>query len=273
MARPCSIDQVSVKFEDEAARARRELADVQRELARTLAVAARVHQSLLPNPIDDPRIRVDVKYLPIDAVGGDYCQVRLPGSDVCYITVCDVCGHGIGPSLLATRVSSEVRHSILDQLSPAEIVRDLNDFVVRELSEADLFVTFFAARIDLKHKTLTYSGAGHPAALHLRPGEGLVAELTSQNLLVGVQLECLGANPEDVQALRSGDRILFYTDGLTEATDSQGRLLGSEGLARVGCEMMDVPIFEMASKILGGVADFRDGPPNDDMTLLVAEIP
>jgi serine phosphatase RsbU (regulator of sigma subunit) len=61
-----------------------------------LQLAAKVHRSLLPLPVRTDRIEVDVRYLPVDEVGGDYCQVRFPSENICYITICDVTGHGIG---------------------------------------------------------------------------------------------------------------------------------------------------------------------------------
>ena len=88
-----------------------------------------VHRSLLPQPVRHHRLQVDVRYLPYDDIGGDYCQVRFVDSDTCYITMCDVVGHGVHAALLATRVSSEVRHWILERRAPSDIVRLLNRFI------------------------------------------------------------------------------------------------------------------------------------------------
>ena len=108
-----------------------ELQAVRRELERReqmwesqLNIAARVHRSLLPKSVSHPRIEVEVRYVPMEAVGGDYCQVLFPVDSQCYVTLCDVTGHGIGPALLATRVSGYVRQLVMQQLRPVQIVEN-----------------------------------------------------------------------------------------------------------------------------------------------------
>ena len=170
-----------------------ELSAVKRELERRdqawqgqLQIAARVHESLLPRPVRHPQIDIDTRYVPVDRVGGDYCQVLFPDESICYVTMCDVAGHGVGPALLATRVSSEVRRLVLDRLRPMEIVQGLNAFIVDHFRDAELFLSFFAAKLDLTRRLLTYSGAGHPGPFLIREGSEPIEVLESQNLLVGV---------------------------------------------------------------------------------------
>ena len=203
--------------------------------------------------------------------GGDYYQVRFADRDTCYITMCDVTGHGIGASALAARVSSEVRHFIMDGLRPSDIVKALNTFILEYFQNTELFLTFIAARIDLKNRRLIYSGAGHPGPLLVHPNLD-VELLASQNPLIGVFDEVLSDDPERSLQLEPGDRLLLYTDGISETTDATGRELGAAGLARIGVEAMGVGLFEMADQILAQVDQRRHGPAKDDKTLIVAEI-
>ncbi len=260
------------QLQEEVAAARRELTTFRRAAEFQRQIASQVHRSLLPRPIRHSRLNVDVRYLPIEAVGGDYCQVRFPDPSSCYVTMCDAAWHGIGPSLLAARVSSEVRHFIMDCLSPSEIVRSLNDFILEYFRETQLLLSFIAAQIDLNKGTITYSGARHPAILHLRPGKGLVEPLSSQNMVIGVDRECLADQPEDTRSLASGDRLVFYTDGITETTNSRRCKLGEEGLARIASYALSVDLFNMADKVFDQVSKFRFGPPRDDMTLIALEM-
>ena len=244
----------------------------EQEMRRQLELAAEVHRSLLPQPVRHDSIYVDVRYTPIQQVGGDYCQVRFVDGDACYITISDVTGHGIGASALASRVSSEVRHLIFEHLAPSEIVQSLNAFVFEYFGNTELFLSFIAARIELNARTLTYSGAGHPGPLLIRRANRTVRTLASQNLLIGVIENVLDDEPEHSVQLEQGDRLLFYTDGLIETADASGRQLGVSGLARIGSDAMKLDLFDMADHILAEVDSYRAEPVTDDRTLIVVEM-
>ena len=242
------------------------------EVAAGSQLAAKVHRSLLPSPVRHPQIDVDVRYLPVDNVSGNYCQVRFPVPTICYITICEVRGHGITPSLLATRVSSEVKHFISDRLRPMAIVRELNEFIYENFQDVNVSLSFIAAQIDLDHRTISYSGAGHPGVLLLPSEGGRVCSLDSQNSLIGVSESCLSEEPEHTRALAEGDRLLFYTSGLLRAADAEGRPFGQAGLEQIASDVLSVGTFAMADLILEEVARFRNGRPKTDKTLIVAEI-
>jgi len=235
-----------------------------------LNLATKIHRTLLPQPVHSDRIEVDVRYVPFEKVGGDYCQVRFFDKDTCYITMCDVTGHGVQGALLATRVSSEVRHWILEGQPPRTIVQLLNSFIYEHFAETDMFVTFIASRIDLERRQITWSGAGHPSPLLIRSDGTTVERLPSQNVIIGVQQKCLDDEPEHTLGLNPGDRLVFHTDGLMETADSTREQLGIDGLVRLATVAMCVELFDMADQILDQVAEY--GPTTDDRTLIVAEI-
>ncbi len=264
-----SIEQLEAELET----SRREMERREQMWESQLNIAARVHRSLLPKPVFHPRIEVEVRYVPMEAVGGDYCQVLFPVDSQCYITLCDVTGHGIGPALLATRVSSYVRQLVMQQLRPMQIVENLNSFVVEHFSDTGLqILSFFVAQIHLENGTVTYSGAGHPGPLLIRRDDEHTEVLASQNMLIGVQDRCLREHPEDVRSIAPGDRLFFFTDGLTESKGANGAMLGSDGLQRILDETTAATVSELADCIQQQVTEFRHGPPHDDMTLIVAEL-
>ncbi len=244
--------------------------DSAKSLDLDLNLAAKIHRTLLPQPLRDDRIEVDVRYVPFEKVGGDYCQVRFFDKDTCYITMCDVVGHGVQGALLATRVSSEVRHWIRKGQPPRTIVQMLNSFIYDHFAEISMFLTFIASRIDLERRQITWSGAGHPSPLLIRSDGTTVEQLRSQNPLIGVQEECLEDEPEHTLSLNPGDRLVFHTDGLMETSDSTRKQLGIDGLASLATVAMRVELFDMADQILDQVA--QHGPATDDITLIVAEI-
>ena len=250
----------------------RELETLRMKQRARLTIAADAHQSLLPGPVRRDSIWVDVRYVPIEEVGGDYCQVRFPDPRTCYITMCDVMGHGVGAAILATRVSSEVRYGITYGREPRDIVRSLERFMRQFFADSELFFTFVAARIDLDRMELTYSGAGHPSPLLIRPDENSYRGLTSQNPIVGLGTPDLENVRQDAVALRAGDRLVFFTDGLFEVNNSNGRQLGIDGLARVVRNAADCDLFETADVVLDRIRQYEAGPNTDDQTLIVAEL-
>jgi sigma-B regulation protein RsbU (phosphoserine phosphatase) len=183
--------------------------------------------------------------------------------------MCDVTGHGVGAALLATRVSSEVRRSVHAGSSPVEVVDRLNRFVYANFTDAGLLLTFFAARIDLARYEVTWSGAGHPSPILIRAEGQTVVRLQSQNRILGVLPDSLAARPEDRSRFDPGDRILFYTDGVTEVFDAAGEELGEEGLTGLMLEAMPLGVFGMLDRILARVAAFQHGPVADDRTLIL----
>jgi serine phosphatase RsbU (regulator of sigma subunit) len=237
-----------------------------------LTIATDVHRSLLPGPVRHDRIWIDVRYVPIEEVGGDYCQVRFPDRATCYVTMCDVMGHGVGSALLATRISSEVRYGIIYGREPHDIVRSLERFVDENFSRAGLFLSFVAARIDLERMELTWSGAGHPSPLLIRPEEHEIQYLTSQNPVIGIGLPASDKLHQDTIALNSGDRLFFFTDGLFEVHNVEERQLGITGFAEFAKSSMSCDLFEVADNVLRKVHEYQFGPNTDDQTLVVAEM-
>ena len=133
-------------------------------------------------------------------------------------------------------------------------------------------LSFFAARLDLKQRIVTYSGAGHPGPLLIRQGVGPIERLASQNLLIGVAEHCLSNSPEKASHLNPGDRLLFFTDGLTETLGAHDELLGEAGLATIAASRCACNVFDMADCIIEKIGRFRLGAVRDDMTLIIAEL-
>lgn len=250
----------------------RELDTLRRTQRERLTLAADIHQSLLPAPVRDERIWVDVRYVPIEDVGGDYCQVRFPDRATCYITICDIVGHGIGPALLATRISSEVRYGIMYRMEPRAIAQSLEEFMVEYFQGTGLFLTFVAARIDFDRQEVTWSGAGHPSPL-LLPADGREPQyLASQNPLIGLDLPGFDGFRQETVPLRPGDRFFLYTDGLYEVLDAEERQLGIHGFAEIARGTRGCDLFGVADRMFREIQQYQHGPNTDDQTLIVAEL-
>jgi len=118
---------------------------------------------------------------------------------------------------------------------------------------------------------MVFAGAGHPPAMIVQPG-GEPRLLESRSSVLGVLPDAVdGESAFEVQ-LDAGDRIVLYTDGITDVFDSKGKMLGVAGVQRLVRETAMLPLDEMKKAILDRVAEWREGPPTDDISLILVEV-
>lgn len=181
-------------------------------------------------------------------------------------------GHGTGPALLATRISSEVRHGIMYRMEPCAIARSLDEFMAEYFQHTGLFLSFVAARIDFDRLELTWSGAGHPSPL-LLPANGREPQyLASQNPLIGIRLPGFDEFHQETVTVRPGDRFFLFTDGLYEVVNAEKRQLGTHGFAEIARGTTGCDLFEVADRVFQEIQQYQHGPDTDDQTLIVAEV-
>jgi sigma-B regulation protein RsbU (phosphoserine phosphatase) len=243
----------------------------QREIEQDLVVAARVQQSLAPEPLLWGALRVDTFYQPAHTIGGDFGFVRPSNEEALNLLVCDVSGHGISSALVANRIYSETVTLLGNRAPLADVLRRLNSLVIRNIGAPGFFFTLAAARIDRGGRTMEFAGAGHPPAMIVQPG----AEprlLRSRSIVLGILPDAVDADATLYRELEYGDRIVLYTDGLTDVSDSRGEMLNVEGVENFVRETARLPFGEMKQGILDRVAAWRDGPPVDDVSLVLVEV-
>jgi serine phosphatase RsbU (regulator of sigma subunit) len=195
-------------------------------------LAQRIHRSLLPGPLRDERFDVAVHYDEHEILGGDCCCVLKRTDDHLFLCVCDVTGHGLAAALLAGRVHSFVQHEITVARHPCELVDTLNRFVAEHFAGLAIFATFLCVEVDVRLHSIAYAGAGHPPAL-LQRSNGTVELLESLSPLVGVFVEMGRSCQVSKTSFARGDRLLLFTDGLTETRNSQDEMLGVDGVRAI----------------------------------------
>jgi PAS domain S-box-containing protein len=259
------------RAEDALREANVQLEQRHREIEEDLLLAARVQQSLAPGNLVWGGVAVETFYQPVRTIGGDFGLVA-PRPDHLSLMICDVSGHGIGSALVANRIYTETMSQIERGVALAPMMQHLNRFVIGSLRSSVFYFTLVAARLDLGARVLEFAGAGHPPGMIVKPGEA-PRLLESRSSVLGLLHDAVDTETAMQIPVLSGERVILYTDGFTESFNGQDDMLGVEGLAEIVRETALLPLNEMTQEIVNRVAAFRHGPPADDMSLVVVEIP
>ena len=198
-------------------------------ITRDMEIAQQIQKSFLPDSA--PTIAgVDIAGRCISAahVGGDYYDFFLRNDHIVDIVIADVSGHSVGAALIMSEVRTLLRAEANSAHSPRGVLETLNIQLLDDLSRAELFITMFYAEYNSETAILNYSNAGHNHPVLLRKDESLCRELDTEGLILGVKKEALFE--ENSIKLLSGDVLLFYTDGLTEACNSEGTMFETTGV-------------------------------------------
>jgi PAS domain S-box-containing protein len=247
------------------------LEDRQRQIEEELVLAARVQQSLAPQAIVWGGVRVDTYFHPVRRIGGDFGLVAPQDEDRLNLLVFDVSGHGIGAALVANRLYSATMAQLRADVPLGDMFRQLNRFVMQNIGGSVFFFTVAAARLDRGARRMVFAGAGHPPGMVVTPGQE-PRLLESRSMVLGALPEAVGVEATLEVDLDPGDRIILYTDGITDIFDSQGEMLGVPGVEKIVRETSMLPFSDMKQGILERVAAWREGPPADDVSLVLAEV-
>ena len=232
---------------------------------------AELQQSLLPSkPPTMPGLDVAVYYRAACLAGGDYYDFfPLPDGSL-GILVADVSGHGSHAAVLMAITHSIAHAAAANPAKPGPFLTHLNaNLAGRYNRHSGVFVTAFYAVFDPNKNTITYASAGHVPPRLIRCSDGSRVTLNRvQRLPLGVSPPGL-LYPEFVVDWKRGDQVVVFTDGVTEAVDSNGDVFGTE---RIDERLASCPATADAlrSAILGELDQFTNRrPPTDDRTLVV----
>ena len=240
------------------------------EIQRDLVLAARVQKSLAPRTLEWGSAIVETYYKPVLSIGGDFGLVSPHGNHL-DLLICDVSGHGISSALLANRIYTETLSLLRGGSHTGKLLRRLNEFVVRQIGISGFMFTMAAARLDDDARRLTFSAGGHPPAFWISPS-GEVRYLEARSTILGAIEDAVSEDAVDVYDLSPGDRVMIYSDGLTEVWDAQGEMLGIEGLANLAKQSARLSLSAMREAIIHGVVGFSATPVHDDMSLVLLEV-
>jgi sigma-B regulation protein RsbU (phosphoserine phosphatase) len=233
------------------------------------ADAQAIQRSLLPAALPSlPGCDLAARWEPAKAFGGDcYDAVRLTDTQLA-ISIADVCGKGLPAALLMSNLMASLRAFSAADRAPRDVVASTNRALCRN-SDLRRFVTLFYGIYNSGTRLLTYTNAGHNPPIVARR-DGSVARLTTGGMVTGIFEET--GYQEGTMTLEPGDRLVLFTDGITEARSASGAEFEDEGLLGVVARNCAGTAESLIGAIFDEVASFTGGRLQDDATVLAFDI-
>src|SRR5258706_7889148 len=259
----------SARLAVQETQAQKVIASQFREQEHEIAEARAIQEGFLPKEI--PQLagyEIAAAWQSARVVGGDYFDVLPFDGEICGLCIADVAGKGVPAALLMSNLQAAVRGLASPSLAPEALCTRLNALLCRNIA-SDRFVTLFYADLDGPARQLRYVSAGHnpPFVLHR---DGSHHRLCEGGIVLGVFAN--QAFKSGTVQLQSGDRMVLYTDGVTEACNSDDEEFGEERLLQVLQQNPARTAIEIQKNILQAVAEFSRGTWQDDATLLVVAV-
>jgi hypothetical protein len=247
----------------------RKLHSVEQEIE----IARRIQESNLPAKMDLPKeIDIAARYVPMSTVAGDFYDIQAKDETGVGILIADVSGHGIGAALIGSMLKICFASQAPHIEDPAHILTEINRVLHGKIENS--FVTACAIFIDFKKGVLRYSIAGHPPPILRRASCSESIRLTHAGILLGPFPDFVYENEE--LGLTKGDRLVLYTDGLTETKSRTGEFFGDDRFETLVEAQMGDSAEAAADHIVGQIVRWSGrlttGSPDDDLTLLVVDL-
>ena len=256
----------TLRLEIEQGRARRQLLELEK---REFDEAKRIQRKLLPS--DVPQLEgweIASSWQPAAGVGGD-CFDAVPfGRARLGLSIADVVGKGIPAALLMSNLQAAVRAFATDTAKPHELCQQVNRILCGNIAEGR-FISFFYCVADADLGTLAYANAGHYPPVVVR-ANGEIDRLCDGGPVLGVFSD---ADYREGQiAVSTGDRIVLFTDGITEARDASDEEFGEPRLIDLAREHRGCSAPALQARLCEAVAAFTGGRFQDDATLIVMAV-
>jgi serine phosphatase RsbU (regulator of sigma subunit) len=241
-------------------------------ISHELETARQIQSFILPDEsIQIEGIGLAARYVPMASVAGDFYDFAKVDEKRLGILVADVSGHGVPASLISSMVKIAFASNTAHASNPAEVLDAINKVLCGKL-ESD-FVTAGYLFLDTDEKNMIYAGAGHMPLLLWRAAEQKIYEFREKGTILG--------QFEDIQfknirfALKPDDRILLYTDGIVETSNTTNTLFGFNRLKEFITSHAQLPAGQFADELIRQLFNWSGKPSeealDDDLTLIVVD--
>lgn len=242
-------------------------------LVRETKMAVKMQRRIVPRQDEmpaRPELAFGTVYLPAGNTGGDFYDAVRAGKNGYAFLVADVSGRGVSAALVSAMVKNSFRTKASWRADPAEVVSAVNKELVPILAESENYVTIFYAFLDLESGSLSYVNAGHPPVFLVRRRLSSIENLDSGGGPLGISTEQTYVVGQ--RRLEEGDRLVFFTDGVSGARNFRGEEFTRERIADFVREGMRLPVSELAASLSEELKNFMIGaPPGDDTVLMICE--
>ena len=212
--------------------------------------------------------------LPAKEVGGDYFDFVKLGSSKLGIAVGDVSGKGVPAAIYMTLTKGILQSHAEENISPKLVLNKVNKLLYRTI-EKNSFVSMFYAILDTDSKQLTYARAGHNPGIIVSQSDGDSTLLTAEGIALGLEEGTVFDKTleENTINVKSGDTLIFYTDGIVEAMNEKLNEFGEDNFLDLVSKNNNLTSSQMIDLILKEVKDFTSNfPQNDDITIVVIKV-
>jgi serine phosphatase RsbU (regulator of sigma subunit) len=263
----------------QARKSRRELEQANRELNRKrarmdteLRIARRIQEGILPNTerfADSERLAVAARYMALDGIGGDYYDFAHPSKNCYGFFIADVSGHGVPAALVTTMTKVAFsNHSRSVGAYPEQVLGAINAEMYNFLGDLDHYLTACYLLVDLDRGIASIASGGHTPALIHRRSTGTLQEWTAtSSFFLGVEPDFQYSAQE--MRLVDRDRIILYTDGLSEMQNAAREFYGERRFEELLLERADADGEQLVQGLMDDLQKFAGGrTPADDIAVL-----
>ncbi len=239
-------------------------------IEKEIDVAHRIQQKLIPKqPPEIEGLDIFAINKPAKTVSGDYYDFLkhdAEGKKIGFV-IADVSGKGIPAALIMSMTRAVLKTQVVDNYSPANILERSNGFIISDM-ENNRYVTMFYGMLDTVTHEFTYSKAGHNPPYWMHGDTLEIEELDGRGFFVGM-FDAVSYEEKKI-TLRSGDKLILFTDGIVEAMNEKDEEYGQERFISIIKKYHYFDAKSLADKILIDVESFvGTAPQSDDLTLMI----
>lgn len=236
-----------------------------------MRLAQKIQQDLLPRTVPRfPGFKIGNLFRPAPETGGDYLDfVPLPDRSW-VVAIGDASGHGVEAALLMAQTRAYLRALALGHTDVGKMLTLMNRRLVEDTLE-EHYVTLFLARVLPESRSLVYSNAGHLPGFLLDAEGRLKKVLPCTGIPLGLDSNILYSKEAGI-ALQNGDRLLLFTDGISEARGADQSLFGVERAVKAVRSRLTEEPDVVAQSLLDEVLAFTGGQQADDQTVMLLQV-